>query len=357
MNIHGIVSIVVEYLETLPDGTGVSTYGALERLFGASYVCDGKNRIGDVILNTGTMFDIDDQVRMEAYNHGIDLDCSHCKGIPVGLPFNITHIVSKKYEYPEKHNRHLLFQEGGTHKMTWFHLKRVAYSQEYGAPELPKLAVLVSDTPDPHKDIILDYLGEHCIAGCPGIEYDVVNTHNVIGHGHLYADDQYVWTDYFANYVRKYNIPVPPEFRAHILENYKSRKKRHTKHRLLKAIRIINQPESGHCYSIHIHQNGDVCYQNSSHCQGEDHFRIDAEEADWIVHPITESTFCYDEPPAAAQPDHGYRWAIEFYSAKGLVYKAEGWPGEPQWRYKDFQDLLRFVEWKTDRNLGSDEME
>ena len=85
--------------------------------------------------------------------------------------------------------------------MTWFHLTEVVYSQEYGDPTLPKLVEMVSDTPDPCKDLILDYLGQHYVAGCPGIEYDVINQKKVIGYGHIFCDDKYFWDDCFTNYV------------------------------------------------------------------------------------------------------------------------------------------------------------
>jgi hypothetical protein len=44
-----------------------------------------------------------------------------------------------------------------------------------------------------------------------------------------------------------------------------------------------------------------------------------------------------------------YHWEIEFYRAKGLVHKIEGWLGEPGWRYEAFWNLVAFVEDKQEK--------
>ena len=237
--------------------------------------------------------------------------------------------------------------------MTWFHLTKVVFSMEYGDPSLPKLADLVSDAPDPCKDLILDYLGMNCIAACPGMLDDVITPDEIIGCGHLYADDKYYWTDCFANYVRKYNIPVPSEFRAHILKNYKVRKSKHVKHRLLRSIQITNRPRPDCFYTIHIHQDGSVQYATTSAFIEESHFTINPEDADYIVHPITETFFCYDEGTAGEAVQNGYWWKMSFFNGKGLVHTIEGFPGEADWRYTNFRELLEFVEWQTGKDLGS----
>lgn len=353
MTIREIASIVTEYLETLPHGTVIATTEALDWIFGCKFISGGKCLLGDEMIDSMLLFDIDDEINRLAGEKGIILDSSHCAGFPVGLPYDISRVVLKDDRSCYARQPHFLFQKEGKHTMTWFHLIKVAYSQEYGDPTLPKLADMVSDTPDPHKDIILDYLSEHCIAGCPGIVYDVINPDRVIGSGHLYSDDKYFWTDYFTNYVRKYNIPVPAEFRTHILENYTSRKLRHAKHRLLKSIRITNNPYLGYRYTIYINQNGSVQYSNNLEGTQETAFMIDQKDADYIIHPITESFFCYDKSPNGKPIVDGYHWEIEFYNAKGLADKIEGWPGEPKWRYEAFRKLLAFVERETGKDLGS----
>jgi hypothetical protein len=60
--------------------------------------------------------------------------------------------------------------------------KQVRYSFEHGDETLPHLKDLVSEVEDPEKTGI------------------------------------YFWNDAFINYVDRYNIPVPEEFRNHILK-------------------------------------------------------------------------------------------------------------------------------------------
>lgn len=353
MTMNDIAAVVVEYMTTLPNGVAISTSDAVDRIWGCEFLSGGKYRISDEIVDTMELFSLDALIRKTAGEKGLVLESSDYSSVPTGLPFSIPYVVYNDEGNTKEHGCHLIFQKEGKHTMTWFHLTKVVYSREYGDPTLPKLADMVSSTPDPCKDIILDYLGEHCIAGCPGIEYDVVDPKVVIGHGHLYADDKYFWTDCFANYVRKYNIPIPTDFRAHILEKYRSRKIRHVKHRLLNSISVTNQLSEDHCYAISIDQYGNVRYQNSLDCPREISFKIKPEDAEYIVHPITESFFCYDQQPTVPQPNSGYRWKIEFCSAKGIAYKAEGWPGEPEWRSKGVRDMFEFIERWTGKNLGS----
>ena len=86
---------------------------------------------------------------------------------------------------------------------------------------------------------------------------------------------------------------------------------------------------------------------------GDIFFAIAPKEADYIIHPLTESFFCYDEGPNGSPMVDGYHWEIEFYNAKGLVRKAEGWPGEPKWRHKAVRDMCKFIERWTGKDLGS----
>ena len=92
-------------------------------------------------------------------------------------------------------------------------IRSVYYSYERGDESLPHLKDLVSKDPDPMKDKIMDYLRTHCIAACPGIVHDEINPDKVIGCGNRYSDGTYYWNDVFFNYVDRYNIPVPEEFR------------------------------------------------------------------------------------------------------------------------------------------------
>ena len=51
---------------------------------------------------------------------------------------------------------------------------QVNYSYEHGDETLPRLADLVSQTPDPEKRKIMAYLKTHCILTCPGVIYDEI---------------------------------------------------------------------------------------------------------------------------------------------------------------------------------------
>ena len=99
----------------------------------------------------------------------------------------------------------------------------VEFCREYGDESLPPLKELVSETPDEKKAIILSYLRTHCILACPGIVRDVLDPESTIGHGDLYSDGVYFWSDYLPAYIQKYNISIPQTFREHILDNYAGR--------------------------------------------------------------------------------------------------------------------------------------
>ena len=103
----------------------------------------------------------------------------------------------------------------------------VRFAYEYGDKSLPKIKELVCEKPDSQKKIIPEYLREHCVICCPGTERDIINPDEIIGYGNIYSDGLYYWTDVFINYVDKYNVPVPAEFRKRIMSNYESRRKRH----------------------------------------------------------------------------------------------------------------------------------
>ena len=95
--------------------------------------------------------------------------------------------------------------------------KPVLYSYEHGDENLPRLKELVSDIPDPQKDLIIDYLKTNCVMVSPGRVEDEIEPGNRIGSGNTFSDGVYYWNDVFANYVEKYNIPVPNDFRKHIV--------------------------------------------------------------------------------------------------------------------------------------------
>ena len=132
--------------------------------------------------------------------------------------------------------------------------KLVPYSYEHGGGDLLPLKDLVSDKEDPEKSRILSYLNTNCISACPGIVHDEINPELDAGCGNMYSDGTYTWTDTFIVYVDRYNIPVPEDFRNHILENFKERQKRQVLFRLIDEIEIENNPLTGYHYKIKINK-------------------------------------------------------------------------------------------------------
>ena len=232
----------------------------------------------------------------------------------------------------------------------------VKYSKEYGDESLPPLKDLVSDTPDSHKGIILDYLREHCVLARPGIVRDILDTEHSIGCGHIYSDGKFLWTDCFANYVDRYNIPVPKEFRNYILEHYHERKRSHLELRLTDHI-VVRNYHLGCIYEIRVFKNGEIVYTNNRDGIIPDIFYLEKNDARYIIDPIMSELYCYDEDEHGHSMIDGYHWEIEFYSKKGLMKKIEGRPGESDWRKNEAKGIIKFIERMTQREMGSEYMD
>ena len=161
--------------------------------------------------------------------------------------------------------------------------KPVNYSYEHGDVSLPHLKDLVSESPDPMKEKILGYLRTHCTVTCPGIVKDEINPEITIGYGNIYSDGTYYWNDVFFNYVDRYNVPVPEDFRNHILENYDQRMKRHALLRLIDRVEIHNNPYLGYEYNVCIEKSGVIRYRNNTDCADGAVLLIKAEDAQYII--------------------------------------------------------------------------
>ena len=231
--------------------------------------------------------------------------------------------------------------------------KQVRYSFEHGDKSLPHLKDLVSDKPDPMKSKIMAYLRTNCILACFGYIKDEINPDKAIGHGYIYSDGTYHWNDAFLNYVDRYNIPVPEEFRSHILENYNQRMKRHTLLRLINRIEIHNNPLLGFKYDVTIEKTGLVRYQNNSDCIDGTVLFIKPADAAYIVDPMMTNLFCYDSDEHGKAMIDGYHWVLLCYHGDELIDKIEGWPEEDVWRYKKFKDFVEFIEKTISKQLGS----
>lgn len=231
--------------------------------------------------------------------------------------------------------------------------KPLCFSYEYGDQSLPRLKDMVSPQPDACKSLILDYLRENYTLGCPGIVQDILQPDCVIGDGSLYSDDCYYWPDYFANYVEKYNIPVPPEFREHIINNHSRRKELHLRHSMIKKIVIRNNPRSWEHYCVVINENGGAEYCDSIDCHEPVVYILKPEDAKWIIGPITRDLFCYDMDNHGCAVIDGYHWKIEYYSQKKCEKTGEGWPGEDPWRHNEIKKILLYIKRFIPRDMGT----
>ena len=231
--------------------------------------------------------------------------------------------------------------------------KSVKYSYETGDESLPHLKDMVSDEEDPEKSKIVAYLQTHCIVACPGIIHDEINPDRVIGYGNLFSDGTYFWDDVFCNYVKQYNIPVPDEFRQHILKNYNARMKRHTLLWLVDSVEIHNNPYLGYRYNVRIYKNGVIRYENIEDCKDGAMLYIKPEDAEYIIDPITTELFCYDADAHGLSIIDGYHWKIIFYKKDEVVDEVEGWPGEDPWRYGEIKGIVEFAERYIPKDLGS----
>lgn len=216
---------------------------------------------------------------------------------------------------------------------------------------------MVSDKPDPEKERILRYLKTHCIMVCPGVVYDEITPDRVIGFGDTFSDGTYYWKDVFVNYVERYNIPVPAEFRAHILSNYSNRMKRHTLLRVIDKLDVENCVAGKREYRATICKNGEVAYWNNSDMLTGTSVQILPDDAKYIINPVLAELFCYDSDIHGSAVVGGYHWKISFYSKGKLVDVVEGWPHEDKWRLTRAKQVIEFIEHYIPFSMGAQYMD
>ena len=230
--------------------------------------------------------------------------------------------------------------------------KFVAYSFEHGDESLPHLKDLVSEIEDPEKSKILSYLRIWCPLSCPGIVHDEINPDRVIGDGSIFSDGTYCWNDVFINYINKYNIPVPAEFRTHILNNFSPRMKRHAILRSIDCVEIINDPNSDCHFDARIYRNGIIKYYGNDGSEDSE-FSIDSEDTRYIINPIMTELFCYDADNHGSPDISGYHWKMVFYRKDEVIDIKEGWPKEDRWRYEEAKGIISFAERYIPKELGA----
>lgn len=232
----------------------------------------------------------------------------------------------------------------------------VAYSYEHGDESLPRLSEMVSEVSDPEKPTIMNYLKTNCILACPGIIYDEIAPGEVIGAGNVFSDGKFIWNDVFANYVDRYNIPVPDAFRSHILSNHSQRAKRHTLLRLVDRLEIENNPYLGYKYHVVIHRNGLIEYWNNTDHKDKTVTAIKRDDAAYIIDPIMTELFCYDSDNHGETIIDGYHWKITFFKHDICIETVEGRSNEDPWRHGEFKSVIEFAERFVPFDLGSNYM-
>ena len=241
-------------------------------------------------------------------------------------------------------------------KLNWKDCKPIIYSYEHGDKNLPRLKELATDIPDPQKDIIIEYLRTNCVAACPGSIKDEIEMGKIIGSGDLFSDALYYWDDVFTNYVEKYNIPVPSDFREHILKNYAKRKKSHALLRLVDRVEIVNNPYLGYHYYVIIQKNGIIKYWNNFEVKGIAVRKINPEHTAYMIDPLFTKLFCYDTGYKGSIVIDGHYWEIKFFSRDKLIKSAEGHTDEAAWRYNEIKSILEFIERYVPCDLGTEYM-
>ncbi|MBR6382538.1 MAG: hypothetical protein IKS56_00955 [Lachnospiraceae bacterium] len=235
--------------------------------------------------------------------------------------------------------------------------RQVCYSYEHGDKSLPHLKDLVSDTPDSMKSKIMAYLKTNMIVFSPGIIKDEINPDNTIGCGNSYSDGTYIWDDVFYEYVDQYNIPVPEEFRNHILENFEPRMKRHALLHVIDRVEIHNNPYLGYMFDVSVKKTGMIQYHNNTDCKDGAVIFLKPEDGAYIINPIMTELFCYDSDNHGRTIIDGHCWNIKFYRKDELIERIEGHTGEDVWRFNEFKRVLKFIEREISNDLGTNYME
>jgi PAS domain-containing protein len=229
----------------------------------------------------------------------------------------------------------------------------VRFAYEYGDKSLPKIKELVCEKPDSQKKIIPEYLREHCVICWPGTERDIINPDEIIGYGNIYSDGLYYRTDVFINYVDKYNVPVPAEFRKRIMSNYESRRKRHMLLRMVNRLEIYNEAAYDKRYRVCIHRNGLIEYRDLFQSNDDILFRINKETAGHIINPAASELFCYDSDNHGKALIDGYHWKLTFMQNERIIDIIEGTNGEDNRRYNQIKSVIEFAKRFIPYDLGS----
>lgn len=89
----------------------------------------------------------------------------------------------------------------------------------YGEPDGPSLLQSRRDAPQPHEDLIVDYLGRGTLQiASPGPVWDVIDGSGPIGTASCYTDGEWLWPGDLRHYVSRYHVALPEEFVARVVQ-------------------------------------------------------------------------------------------------------------------------------------------
>ena len=91
-----IVSEIVEFLMSLPEGTELATSDVIKQLYGHEYLTCDDYEIHGESYGFYDFFEIDARVHRLAKKRGLILDDSKYAGAVTGLPFHIPFVVRRK---------------------------------------------------------------------------------------------------------------------------------------------------------------------------------------------------------------------------------------------------------------------
>ena len=88
----------------------------------------------------------------------------------------------------------------------------------------PSIKEFISPEPFDHKDTIVEYMkaGHGCMAS-PSFIKDVITGERVLRPRVTMHDGVYLWSSSLIYHVEKYNVRLPEEFIAHVLDTTRSR--------------------------------------------------------------------------------------------------------------------------------------
>ena len=90
--IDEISDAVIDYFNTLPDGTEISTTDVVRILFRGKLLRSGRYRINGDIVDS---FELHRMICKKAEADRITLDTARLEGLPIGLPYNISYAIRK----------------------------------------------------------------------------------------------------------------------------------------------------------------------------------------------------------------------------------------------------------------------